>query len=472
MRQVIVDFGTLNLFGFSPSLRIYGYGLMLVLGFLLGIQLARWRARRCGEDPDVLTYCGLLSLVGGVAGARIAYVVEQWDRQFARAPNKLSAVLDVTSGGLIYYGGVVLATAMALAYLRVRQLSIRRYFDILAPSLMVGLAFGRAGCLLNGCCYGAQCSEHWSLGARFPMFSKPLVKLPGGVNPFSEGTDSPSPPYAHQFDANRVRPDDRLVNWYVGPRVRGDGKPGRSGAVRAPRDLHGRLTNDQLAVMFGAAEEAREKFQALAGKSGRIDHKRWHAAPAGADGFLRGSESWEEAVRFDRDGDGELDFEEAWSYLSERKSRLLKQFDADGDGGLDDLERGRANAHLQADEPALAEAERSNPVKPAQALAMVNALLLAGLLMFFHRLRWREGQVFALMVILYPVTRFVEEAIRDDNPHSLLQGVLTHNQYTSLAFLSIGVIMWAALRKVPPSAGPVWSQRLAVRGAGQKARRS
>jgi prolipoprotein diacylglyceryltransferase len=472
MRQIIVDFGTINPLGMHLSLRIYGYGLMLVFGFLLGIHLARWRARRSGEDPEVVTHLGLLSLVGGILGARIGYVVEQWHRQFADAPNKLSAILDVTSGGLIYYWGVILATALALVYLFLRRLPVRRYFDILAPSLMVGLAFGRAGCLLNGCCYGAQCGDHWPLGMKFPMFSKPLLKIGGGENPFSAGTEGPSPAYAHQFEANQVSPDPRLVNSFSGWRAEKSGGGGRNGTLHLPRDLHGRLMNDQLAVMSSDRQQARQRFDALAGKGGRVGYEEWRAGLSNTDGFLRGSESWDEAILFDQDRDGTLDFEEAWNYLTERRLKLLKQFDADGDGKLDEREQARANAYLQEDLFACAGREWSRPVKPAQVLAILNALLLAGLLTGFYRLRRREGQVFALLSILYPIARFVEESIRDDNPHNLLKGVLTHNQYTSMVILSIGVIMWAVLRRFPASAGAAWSQRRSEARLARLSRRS
>jgi phosphatidylglycerol:prolipoprotein diacylglycerol transferase len=105
MRQILVDFGVLHLFGLSIPLRIYGYGLMMVLGFLSGIALAQWRARKSGESPDAIPALGILALIGGVVGARLAYVIQDW-REFSRAPNPLGAMLDVTSGGLIYFGGV------------------------------------------------------------------------------------------------------------------------------------------------------------------------------------------------------------------------------------------------------------------------------------------------------------------------------------------------------------------------------
>ena len=91
---------------------------MLVLGFMMSIYLGRWRARRCGEDGEVVIMIGMLSLVGGIVGARIAYIMQHWGTQFANRPNPLGAVLDISSGGLIYHGGLILAALMVVVYLR------------------------------------------------------------------------------------------------------------------------------------------------------------------------------------------------------------------------------------------------------------------------------------------------------------------------------------------------------------------
>ena len=64
--------------------------------------------------------------------------------------------------------------------------------------LALGLAFGRMGCFLNGCCYGGLCAEDSPIAMHFPMYSKPLLKFDGNKNPFSQGTDSPSPAYAER----------------------------------------------------------------------------------------------------------------------------------------------------------------------------------------------------------------------------------------------------------------------------------
>jgi len=454
MQQIIMDFGALELFGLRIPLRIYGYGLMLVLGFLSGIYLARRRARRMGENPDDVTHCGLLALVGGIVGSRAAYVVQHWEEQFAHAPNKLGALLNVTSGGLIYYGGLVGGTGLVLGFLWIKRLPVRRYLDIVAVSLMVGLAFGRAGCLLNGCCYGGACDADWALSMRFPMFSAPLVNVGDEAGPFSPNTEAPSPVYAKQMHEGHLHPD---------PRLRFDG----SGSVLPPRSLHGALDRDQFDVLLGDTESARKEFIAAAGTDEMMDRDEWRGALRTGT-FLRGSEVWDEARGlFDEDGDGELCFEEAWKYLAHRRARLVKLFDADASGALDDAERREANTFLQADLFALARASRSGPVQAAQPLGMINALLLAALLTWFHRIRKREGHVFALMAILYPITRFVLEAIRDDNPHNLVQGVLTHNQYTSLALAAAGVVMYMAFRKLPASAGPSLTERVAAAAAAK-----
>jgi prolipoprotein diacylglyceryltransferase len=454
MQQILIDFGVLRVFGMEIPVRIYGYGLMLVLGFLSGIYLAQWRAKRSGESPECIYVLGWLALIGGVVGARLAYVVEQWVKDPLHAPRSLGAVLNVTSGGLIYYGGMAGALLALWAYLRLKRLPIRRYGDILAVSFVVGLAFGRAGCLLNGCCYGGACSERWPLGMRFPMYSRPLVKLDSSPGPFSGGAQSPSPVFAHQWEQGLLGPgqvDQRLLNFRTAPPQ-----------PLAVRSLHGPLSREQLSVMLGSEANAHVEFDRLTGGQKWLGRPRWAEGLASGEAFLRGSEIWEEALTLGESRPGLLSFPEAWEYLQERKARLLGRFDEDRDGLLEGPQRQEADAYLRADVRALAAAQRSLPVKPAQALAIVNALVIAGILWGFYGLRWREGQVFALLLVLYPLTRIVEEAIRDDNVHSFRQLVFTHNQVVSMFIMIAGASIWLALRGLPPRAGGAARGGLAV----------
>jgi phosphatidylglycerol:prolipoprotein diacylglycerol transferase len=153
---------------------IYGYGLMLVVGFLCASQLARFLARRSAIDPEVFSTAVLIMLVTGVAGARISHILENFhEYTSASFIENVRHMLDVRNGGLTYYGGFLLATPCTILYGLYKKVPIRRGMDIVAPCLMVGLAFGRIGCFLNGCCYGAETTLPW--GVSFPYYSNAYV---------------------------------------------------------------------------------------------------------------------------------------------------------------------------------------------------------------------------------------------------------------------------------------------------------
>ncbi len=155
------------------GMEIPGYGLALMIGFLLSIMWAVRRAERSGANPDVVLNCGFLALLGGVGGSRLMYVWHYWE-QFAlhRTPGRiLWAILDVRKGGLEVYGGFIAVTLLVLGYLWWRKHSIRWYLDIIAPSAALGMAIGRIGCFLNGCCFGGVCELPWAV--RFPFGSPP-----------------------------------------------------------------------------------------------------------------------------------------------------------------------------------------------------------------------------------------------------------------------------------------------------------
>lgn len=144
---------------------VFGYGLMMVIGFLLAMELAKFLARRTGFDPDIFVNVGLIALVSGVVGARLSHVLENW-QAFTAGPSgweNFKDMINIRSGGLTFYGGLLLATPMCLLYGIHRKVPLRVGMDIIAPCVMVGLAFGRIGCFLNGCCYGAECEAPWAV---------------------------------------------------------------------------------------------------------------------------------------------------------------------------------------------------------------------------------------------------------------------------------------------------------------------
>lgn len=146
-------------------LTVKSYGLMMVIGFLAAIFIIRHLSRNITPNPQLVTNAALYSLIAGVVGARLFYVVHHFD-QFQES---WISVFAIWKGGLELLGGVLLAIAVIVLYLWYYNLPIRRYLDILAIGLMLALAFGRIGCFLNGCCFGKPTNLTWAV--RFPYDS-------------------------------------------------------------------------------------------------------------------------------------------------------------------------------------------------------------------------------------------------------------------------------------------------------------
>ena len=146
-------------------LTVKSYGLMMVVGFIAAVSVIRHLSRDITPNPQYITNAALYSLIAGVGGARVFYVVHHFD-QFQ---GRLSSVFAIWQGGLELLGGVVLAIIVIFFYLCYHKLPIRRYLDILAIGLMAALMLGRIGCFLNGCCFGKPTELPWAV--RFPYGS-------------------------------------------------------------------------------------------------------------------------------------------------------------------------------------------------------------------------------------------------------------------------------------------------------------
>jgi phosphatidylglycerol---prolipoprotein diacylglyceryl transferase len=147
------------------SLTIHSYGVMLALGFFAGLWTATCRARQANISPDAVADATLWLMVGSIIGARFVYVTTYWKQEFADQP--LSEIFMVQHGGLVFYGGLLGAMAACMIYFRWKKMPVWKMADVLAPSIALGSVFGRIGCLLNGCCYGRECSLPWAI--HFPV---------------------------------------------------------------------------------------------------------------------------------------------------------------------------------------------------------------------------------------------------------------------------------------------------------------
>ncbi len=190
------------------------YFTMVMLGFFIGSLMLRREAIRTGFDPvKTIDLCFAL-VIASIVGARIAHILFDgflmdyvW---LCFDPNELAQHLPNGSsctdsaqclsaqnkgyniganciegncipdrdclrpfmfwaGGLTYYGGFILAVATALFLARRWKWPFLKLSDNAAPIIAMGLAFGRMGCFLAGCCFGKITDVPWAV--RFPQYS-------------------------------------------------------------------------------------------------------------------------------------------------------------------------------------------------------------------------------------------------------------------------------------------------------------
>jgi len=368
---------------------IPGYGLALMIGFLLSIIWAARRAARSGADPDVILNCGFVALIGGVIGSRAMYVVHYWE-QFAyrgSAWQVFTAIIDVRKGGLEVYGGVVAVALFALVYLWRSRLSIRWYLDIIAPSAALGMGLGRIGCFLNGCCWGGVCTEvPWSM--RFPFGSGPSVqqwtdRVPGAGLPEELLYFAPPGAFAEPYAAQPIT-----------------------------RDIH-RISENEMNKVQEAARAAAAELVPLNEK-------------------LNQAQNPEERERL----------REQLRLMRRRQVAALTQ-------NIDVRTQMKKHGLSLAELKELARQHPSLPVHPAQLYSAITLCLLAVLLSAVYWRRTRDGQVICTMFLVEPWTRWLIEVVRPDNPVDIF-GVFTISQFLAICLTVVALIGFWWLRRQPP----------------------
>jgi len=139
-----------DLFSIGP-ITIHGYGLMIGIGFLAAILIGMKRAEKHGLDKDIVFNMGLLCIVGGMLGAKILYIITEWN-SIIHSKNLWSDL----AYGFVVYGGIIGGILILYVYSRFKKLNFLKYMDLIVPSVSIGQGFGRIGCLLAGCCYGRE----------------------------------------------------------------------------------------------------------------------------------------------------------------------------------------------------------------------------------------------------------------------------------------------------------------------------
>ncbi len=162
------------------NIPIFGFGAMLFVAFVIPTWVAGRRAAREGVAPVHVQDVVLWLFVGGILGARILFLIKEtpWQGFW----NFLWELPRIWDGGIILYGAIV---GGLIGYIAFYWITFRRHgiptlqmADILAPSIALGIAFGRIGCFLNGCCYGkVACAACAVFPVHFPLSAPPRYAL-------------------------------------------------------------------------------------------------------------------------------------------------------------------------------------------------------------------------------------------------------------------------------------------------------
>jgi phosphatidylglycerol:prolipoprotein diacylglycerol transferase len=173
---------------------IGSYSAFLLAGLLGGYLITRWRAVRAGVKGSHIDNLALLIAVFSLFGARLF----SWLFYFPPGVSLWKALRD-SGGGMVFYGGLIFGTLTVVLYARIARLPLSNLLDIFAPGLALGLALGRIGCFMAGCCWGDLCigpdnvshlsGKSWQMQT-LPLISQagfPLaVKFPKGTGAFEQ----------------------------------------------------------------------------------------------------------------------------------------------------------------------------------------------------------------------------------------------------------------------------------------------
>ncbi|MEY2428717.1 MAG: phosphatidylglycerol---prolipoprotein diacylglyceryl transferase [Verrucomicrobiota bacterium] len=175
---------------------IGSYSAFLFLGLFGGYLIARWQAARAGIKGSHIDNLALLVSIFSLFGARFF----SWLFFFPPGISLWKAFTN-SGGGMVFYGGMIFGIFTAIIYARWARLPLGNLLDVFAPGLALGLALGRVGCFMAGCCWGDPCisPNDWSKaslpnlswqmrtapfmsGPRFPL----AVRFPEGAGAYEQ----------------------------------------------------------------------------------------------------------------------------------------------------------------------------------------------------------------------------------------------------------------------------------------------
>lgn len=158
---------SISIFGF----RIAFYGIIIGFGILAGLWVATRDAKRRGQDPDIYLDFVLYAIIISIMGARIYYVIFDWDNY----KDDLLQILNLRAGGLAIYGGVIGAVITLIVYARVKKLSFFSLADTGCLGLITGQIIGRWGNFFNCEAFGGYTDSLFAMRIRRALVNENMI---------------------------------------------------------------------------------------------------------------------------------------------------------------------------------------------------------------------------------------------------------------------------------------------------------
>lgn len=154
---------------------VHSFGVMMAIAFFSGLWLVKTRAKAYEFDPNEVSDVAFWTLLAGVLGARIVFILQELPSYLANPKELFSLQFQ----GLTSFGGLIFGAVVLIGWAIKKKLSVLSLLDLVAPAFVLGHAIGRIGCLLNGCCYGGVCDPTFPLGVH--VDGSPLLHYPAQV---------------------------------------------------------------------------------------------------------------------------------------------------------------------------------------------------------------------------------------------------------------------------------------------------
>ena len=152
---------TVNEVAFSiGSFQVRWYGILIALGFLLGVGYAFWASKKMNVDSDRLFDAVLVGLVGAIVCARLYYCVFYDGDKYWSNPIK---IFDIREGGLAIYGGIIGALVFGGLMAKLRKLKVAAVLDVTSLGFLIGQAIGRWGNFVNQEAFGTATGLPWGM---------------------------------------------------------------------------------------------------------------------------------------------------------------------------------------------------------------------------------------------------------------------------------------------------------------------